>query len=578
MGVDSVPFQSAGQRTEHYIPGAYSRTNFVKSAGGGVSANRAVFIGESKGGKPNELNFYYSPSEAIDALRGGPLLEAVLCAFSPGNDLVPQAVGAMRVNPGTQASRVLRTGVTDLVTVKAWDWGLHTNQLKMKLEAGTAAGSKKLTFMFGTNESVIDNIIRPSLEIQYVGAGTAAVLSITKAGLTTAITGATADNLSVDFASFPTIEDLVNYINDHAAYTCVIKTGVSTEKSTDLDGVTGQAIKAASYVAYSNLQAVIDALEKIPYVDSAAFVDAAPTKVVPDNDTAWVYFSGGTHGACTVTEYTATLLALESEDVQIIGTSATDEAVHILIRNHCINMSSVEGRKERTFLVGGAAGESVDQVITRAKNLASDTGSIAYPGFYHYDVLDYSKKKTYSPAMYAAKLIGQEVALAINEPMTNKSVDILSWEVDLKKGDLVKLIQAGVTAGGKSQDNRLATIRSLTTYQGNELQRCERSMKRESNYMSRDLREAISKSVGTAGDDASGGTEEAIFWTKVKAWYGEGLIVKTDDGKLAWGLVIRRSGSATYIEYHTYLTAPKNFFFITANQHVYDGSTESVSV
>jgi hypothetical protein len=77
-----------------------------------------------------------------------------------------------------------------------------------------------------------------------------------------------------------------------------------------------------------------------------------------------------------------------------------------------------------------------------------------------------SKKKFASPAMYAAKFIGQEAALALNEPSTNKSVDILAWEKDLKRGDLVQLIKAGVTAGGKSQDNRLATIRSLTTHPG----------------------------------------------------------------------------------------------------------------
>ncbi len=578
MGVDSVAFQSAGQRTEHLIPGAYSRNNYVRSAGGGVSANRAVLIGESKGGKPNTLYWFYTSSEAIEVLRGGPLLEAVLCAFAPGNDLTPQAIGAMRINPGTQASRILKQGVTELVTVKAWDYGLHTNQLKMKLEAGSLANSKKLTFSFMGSESVLDNIIRPSLEIQYVGTGSAAVLAITKAGLTTTITGTPADNLAIDFAAFQTIEDVVNYINDRPAYTCVLKTGVPTELSIHLDGVAGQAIKATTYVASSNLQAIIDALGKIPYVASAAFVDATATRTVPDNDAVWAYFGGGTHGACTVTEYTATLLALESEEVNIIGSSATDEAVHILIRNHCIAMSSVEGRKERTFLVGGAAGETVDAVITRAKNLATDTGSLAYPGFYHYDVLDYSKKKTYSPAMYAAKLIGQEVSLAINEPMTNKSVDILSWEIDLKKGDLVKLIQGGVTAGAKSQDNRLATIRSLTTHQGNELQRCERSMKRESNYMARDLRETISKSVGTAGSDSAGGTEEAIFWSKVAAWSRDGLIIRTPDGKLAWGFSLRRNGSATYIEYNVYLTAPKNFFFITANLHVYDGSAESVSV
>jgi hypothetical protein len=240
-------------------------------------------------------------------------------------------------------------------------------------------------------------------------------------------------------------------------------------------------------------------------------------------------------------------------------------------------MCGVEGRKERMFTVGGSLGESVEQAVTRAKNLGTKYGSLAYPGIYTYDPLDMSKKKWSSPAMYAAKLIGQEAALALNEPSTNKSVDVLAWEKDLRRGDLVTLVKAGVTAGGKSQDNRLATIRSLTTHQGDELQCCERSMMREALYMARDLRDGYLGGVGKPGVDGAGGDAAAIFWTKVNSWYRQGLIVRSDDGSLAWGLVIRRSGSATFIEYHTYLVAPNNFFFITANQHVYEGSDMSVA-
>lgn len=577
MGVDVVAFQSAGQRTEHYIPGAYSRPNYVRSAGGGVSAGNAVFIGESNGGKPYYLEVFYTAGEAREVLKGGPLLEAVLVAFQMGGEYAPQKIMAMRVNPGTQATRILRSSGTDIITVKTQAYGLHANQLKMKLEAGTTG--KKLTVQSGTNPAVVkDDILRPSFEVQYGGTGSAATMAITKTGLTTTATGATADNLAIDFASFPTIGELVAYIDAHEKYTCVIKTADSQEKCIQLDAVAAQDIKTAAYTASSNLQAVIDALGKFSEIESASFIDAAPTRVMPDVDTIWAYFSGGTHGACTVSEYAAALLALESEDVNILGTPATDEATHILIRNHCVAMSSVEGRKERTFIVGGPVGETVAQAIARAKNLATDTGSLAYPGFEAYDVLVPSVKKTFPPAMYAALLIGQESALAINEPMTNKSAGILAWESNLSKGDLVKLIQAGVTAGGKSQDNRLATIRSLTTHQGNELQRCERSMKRESNYMMRDLREAISKSVGTAGSDGMGVSEEAIFWTKVAAWHREGLIIRTPGGKLAWGFTLTRSGSATYIEYNAFLTAPKNFFFITGNHHVYDGSSEQLAL
>lgn len=578
MGIGSVAFESAGQRTEHYIPGAYSRTNYVNGEGGGTSANRAVIIGESSGGKPNTLYFFYSPSEAIQTLRDGPLLEAVLCAFSPGGDLIPQYVGAMRVNPGTQASRTLLNAAAQELLVKTSDYGLHTNQVKMKLSAGTKSGSKMIAINFEGNDYSADNIMRESFEIKYVGTGTAATMTITKTGLTIAITGATGDNLTIDFGAFVTIDKLVNYINDHPAYTCVAKTpNASSERSDQLDSVTTVDIKTASYVATSNLQALIDALNAAPYIGSAAFVDTATSRKVPDNDSDWVYFSGGTHGACTVVEYTATLSALETEEVSIIGTSSTDAAVHVLIKNHCELMSGTEGRKERMFLVGGANGETVDQVVARALALSSKSGSLAYPGFKNYGVLDASSIKLYSPAMYAAKLIGQEVALAVNEPLTNKSVNVLSWEYDLKKSDLVKLIQGGVIAGGKSQDNRFATIRAVTTYQGIELQKCERSMMRESNYMARDLRDCVARQVGKPGDASSLGTVEASFWAKVSDWFRQGMIVKDDKGRTAWGLVIRRVGSATFIEYHTNLTAPQNFFFITANQHYY-GSMESVAI
>jgi hypothetical protein len=241
-------------------------------------------------------------------------------------------------------------------------------------------------------------------------------------------------------------------------------------------------------------------------------------------------------------------------------------------------MCSTEGRKERSFTVGGALGETVEQVVERARILGTKYGSIAYPGGYAYDVLDYSKKEFVSPVFYAAKLIGQEMALAINEPSTNKSVDFLAWEKDLKRGEIVTLIKAGVTVGGKSQDNRIATIRSLTTHQGSELQCCERCMMRESMYMARDLRNAYISEIGKAGVDGSIGDAAAIVATKASIWHKMGLIVRGDKGELYWGFTIRRSGSATFIDYHDYLCAPKNFFFITAYEHVYEGSDVSIAV
>lgn len=576
MGIRPVSFQSAGQRSEHLIPGVFSRSNYVRESGGGASANRAVLIGESRGGEPNVLMFFTSPSEARDVLISGPLLDAVLMAFSPGNDLVPQRIGAMRVNPGTQATRTLSASAAAMITAKSAFYGLFANQLKMKLVAGSAAGSKKLIVSWRGSEYSMDDIIRASFEITYIGTGgTAATMSISKTALTTSVTGAAGDNLNMSFASFETIEELATAINDTGKYSCTMKTTNPSDLSAHLDSVTAVDIKTAK-TAYSNLQAVIDELEACPFIDSAVFTDAA-TRVVPDNITDWVTFSGAVHGSITATEYADTLTALETEDVSIIGTPSTDEAIHILIKNHCVLMSGTTGRKERTFVVGGPVGETVDQAIARAKNLNSKYGTLAYPGFTQYDTGDPSKTKTYAPSMYAAKLLGQEAALAINEPWTNKSVDILKWEKTLTNGDLEKLIAAGVTAGARSQDNRLVTIRALTTYQGSELQLCERSMVREDLYMNRDLRDSLSAGIGSP----EGLSDSSILTTlRIKAdqWLSQGLIVKGDGGAPIWGATLRRSGDAVFLEYHSYLAAPSNFMFVTANQHVYSSSLTSVQL
>jgi len=578
MGVEGVNFQSAGQLTTHFIPGVFSRIDFVRASGGGVSANNAVFVGEAKGGEPGKVYWFYSPSEAIQALKGGPLLKAILHAFSPGNDLVPQFIGAIRANVGTRASRTMRKGATDILTIPAWDWGIHTNSLKMKLEEASEKGYK-VTFSWEGNEIIVDNIIRPSLKIRYTGNGTAPKVSITKTALTTSVSGGPAeDNLNVAFGTYKTIEDIVAFINDQKNYTCIVAADNPRNLTEHLDSVTDIPI-SDEYIATSNLQAIIDAIKGIAYSggNDVKFNPAAPSRVVPDLDSDWAYFGGGSNGSSSVLAYSKAIDLLESEDVNMVGTDTPDDSVHILLRNHCINMNSTEGRKERSFFVGGDLGETVEDAMERAKILGTKFGSIAYPGGYSYDVTDYSKKEMVSPVFYAAKLLGQEAALAINEPMTNKSVNFMAWEKDLKKGDIVKLIKAGVTVGGKSQDNRIATIRSITTHQGDELQCCERSMMREAMYMARDLRNAYLSSIGKPGVDGSLGDVSATFWTKVNIWHKMGLIVRDDDGNLAWGFTVRRVGSATFIEYHTYLTAPQNFFFITAYQHVYEGSDISVS-
>lgn len=567
MGVKPATFQSGGRASQHYLPGAYSRLDFVRGSGGLVSIGNAVMLGDSRGGEPNKLLAFGNAAEAEETLRSGPLLDAVRHAFSPGGGLVPQLILAWRVNPGTQSIHNYQESSNTMIEAKSKDYGLHTNQIKTKLETGTSSG-KKVTIQFQDNDAEIwDNVEKASLQIQYTGAGSACTMNITKTQLDTTVTGGPGgEELTILFASFPTIEDLVNYINDQSAYTCTVLTSVSTDPSTELDSVSAQDIKTSTYDAQSDLQALIDVLNESAWVE-ANYYTAAASRAVPDNETSWVYFTGAIDGAYTATEWGVSLTAVELEDVQFIGTSAEDSATHALIKTHCESMNSVTGKNERQFVVGGAAGETVAQASARAVAISSDAGMLAYPGFTHYDFNDYTKTKAWSPAYYAAKMIGMIVSLSVQEPITNKVVDVLAWEKNLTVTEAETLIKAGVSCGITTRSGRVINARGVTTFQGNLLQRNEFSMMRIALLVSRDLRSSVEDSfVGKAMTNSLLGKIDGVVIGKLSQYSDEGYFTGSPQ---YWGYVKTVSGDQVKIDYNCYLTPPTNFIFLTSHMHVF---------
>jgi hypothetical protein len=568
MGVDGAVFSSGGKQSQHYIPGAYSRIDFVQSGSGTVATNNAVIMGDSRGGKPNTILWFASKSEAEQALVSGALLDAVKHAFSPGDGYAPQRIAAWRVNPGLRASRDFVSGETTMFTAHAWDYGLYGNQVKAKIEAGTTSG-KKVSIKYQQNdEVVVDDVYRESFTIQYTGDGTTATMDITPTALTTTVDES--GDLDIDLTAFPTIQDLVNYINDQADYSCAVVTGDPSQLTAELDSVTTGNI-ATEYTATSTLQAIIETVEGLPWV-SEVEVPTLSARSLPDNDSDWAYFSGGTDGEYTSSEWEDSLDILANENVQFIGSSSTDSAVHSLIKTHCESMNGVSGKSERQFIVGGAAGETVAQAVTRAQTLASDAGALCYPGFTYYDLADSSKTKTYAPAYYAAKEIGRQVALALNEPATNKGVDVLGWESVLSTTEIEQLIKAGVWVGMQTKNGRFVNARAITTYQGATLQRNEFSMMREALFAARDLRTAIERTfIGRPGTNGRLLEVDAIVNAKL-AYYADNLQIFVGNPPY-WGYQKQVVGDQVRIDYDANLTAPINFAFITSHFHVY-ASTE----
>lgn len=567
MGVKPAVFQSGGQASQHYVPGAFSRLDFVASGNGFASINNAVILGDSRGGEPGRLMVFGSVSEARAVLRSGPLLDAVIEAFNPGGGAVPQQIGAVRVNTGVQASRMLKNGVDDMVKLTAWDWGLHGNQVQTKLEAGTDANTKKVSVVFQNQTAqVIDNVGRASFSIQYTGGGSACVMNITGTDLTTTVTGGT-ENLSIDLESFPTIENLVNYLNNQAGYAAAIVTGNPAELTVHLDAVTGAGIKANPYTARSDLQAIIEAFASVAWIGNVEFVGTA--RRVPGNDAGWVFMTGGDDGSYTLTEWESALLMLESEDVQFVGSSSPTESVHLLIKAHCEKMCSVMGKGERQYILGGAAGETVDQVLVRAKNLGRREGALCYPGIKVYDSA--GNVVTRSPVFYAAKELGRQTTLALNEPATNKDVAVLDFEKTLTNAEQEKLIKGGVWCGAKTRNGRFINVRSITTTQTSLLQEVEFSMMREALFASRDLRDAIEAVfIGRPGTKGRFVDIDATFALRASQYTNNLQIFVNKPTNYLRRVV----GDQVIIEYDADLVSPINFTFITAHFKVFADTTQ----
>jgi hypothetical protein len=121
--------------------------------------------------------------------------------------------------------------------------------------------AQNVDFQIGSNGSIIwvftgasgNRPKHQAFTILYKGAGSTAVMTITSSALTTTINGA--PGLNIPFVSYPTLQDLVDYINTLANYEAVIssdateidKQVAASEATNKLLPVAGVSIKTTAY-------------------------------------------------------------------------------------------------------------------------------------------------------------------------------------------------------------------------------------------------------------------------------------------------------------------------------------------
>lgn len=568
MGVSAAIFNSAGQSSSHYIPGSFSRRDNV-GAGTGVSSGNLCIIGTSTGGEPLKLLSVSDKSEAKNLLVSGPLLDGVVHAFNGSNTYVPQRIFCMRVNAGTQSSRVLKNGDATILTLKSSDYGVHMNQLKMWLKEGTTG--KKILVNYKGNETEIDNIAKKSFSVLYTGEGTSATCTINATGLTLTSDLET-DNLTVTWEECETLEELVSRINDTGVYSATLIDTTPNTPSIELDHVSNVSVMSTAATFNSDLQALIVALEGLSYIGVGNVALEGTDRLMPEVDTGYVYFNGATAGTSTVDDWSKAIDLLEKEDIQIIATPTTDSDIHSLIVDHCVSMSSVNKKKERTCWIGTATGTSIDNALTLAKTYNSELVSLVCTSAVANNPITGASEEI-TPALLACKCAGIESAIAVSTPLTNKAVKVSAFGTKYTEGELNTMITGGIVPFGENDDGELVCIRCMTTYQGDSLILNERSMIRAVLYMDRDLRKAFNRRTGT-NDEPSESSIIQTLLDKAKEWYTQSLLTKSNKGSLIENAKVRFDGDKTYLTFDRYIRAPNNFTFITATNRVYSSTVE----
>lgn len=536
--------------------------------------NVLAIIGRSDGGEPNKELRFGSPSQARETLRSGELLRAIEAAFDPSSQTQgASTIIGIRVNPALQSSLTLKDGsAADVIDLVSTDYGLYTNQIKLKIETGTNKG-KKLTTQFGNDFYTQDDVYRDAFQIQYTGGEATGVMNITNTQITLEAP-ATTTVATIDLNIYDSIQEVVDYINTITDFTASVLDGNENKPALNgLDAVTAVDVKTAAYTSLANLQAVIDWINGF----GEGFVTAtrkAAGDEVPAN-IAFTYLTGGSDGTVTNSEWSDAFTTLQNSDVQWIVPLSSDSSIHAMADTHVAFMSN-QGKMERRCLAGGALAETQATVIAAAKALNSDRTSLVYPGFYDFD--DDGDLTLYEPYIMAAAIAGGFAGSNPGTPLTNKTLKIRGVETQLRNPtDTDVLIEAGVLCVRETPKG-FKIVKSISTWLVNDnFNRVEVSTGFAVDFVARNVREVLEDLIGEKAsplilEEAVSRVESTLYEMAREEPAGPGVIVGDEDSPAYKNIIASIAGDVLRVEFQCSPVIPVNYIPVTIHAVPYSGT------
>lgn len=300
---------------------------------------------------------------------------------------------------------------------------------------------------------------------------------------------------------------------------------------------------------------------------SASILDV--TQTIASNN---VYvFSGGTNlpsGRTTpsVSDWADAITSLEAlNDVDIICPMTSNATYQSMVLGHCLQMSSISGKKERIAVFGGPLGQTLAEAKALASTFNSKRAILVWPTIKDYD--DYGNLLTWAPFYLASTIAGiLQSQNDIAEPLTNKTIAVRGLLSNPRPSELDDIVQNGVFALKFESGRGHVVTQSLTTWTGDtKFARREISTVRATDKVVRSVREALSGLVGSKNTSKLQSTIGEIVNSALQNAESNGLIVAGPTGPAYKDIVIRTVGDAIFVDFSISPAIPANYILITAH-------------
>lgn len=488
MGVSkAVYIASNGQKIVTCIPGVYPIINTDATEGAGFASDRNVcYVGEAYAGQGQKLLSFNDEIEAKRVLLGGDLYNKIYKGFNCSPDFRPPVLYAMQPGENVQGTMYLKDSLTNNV-IKLYTalYGSAANGVSVIVGDGTLAGSKKITIRNGTvDQEIIDNILYQAFTLTTSKGTTTATVTIDETSLVTEIDSV--EDLNISFTDYPTLKRLVDFINAQTGYTATL-VGDPEMMCENLDHFTASSIKSPTTLTVTaNIQYTIDLLNQnsvlLEKAELASGVTTVRSQLANMTET---FFTGGDTPTVTTTDWDDMLTALEKEDIQ--GVVCCDDSQTIILKVQAF-INKMWGQNYRKFPIA-FAGSDLTDTDSEKKDFAKllNDKSVNLCGANHYDLDEFGREVEMSGVDLAAKCGGIMASTDIVEPLTFKRIRATRIKTELSPTAQEEFIQAGIIMLKKSDvDGEIEILRSITTYQSDNLQLNEYSIVRTEGWMSRD--------------------------------------------------------------------------------------------